>query len=1696
MKSLYFLSQRKRIISLALLSIMLSDIMIPNIAFALTAGPTSPEASSFEPIDTTDIVNPLTGSMTYNLPLIEVPGPEGGYPLSLSYHAGVSPNLEASWVGLGWTLNPGAINRNVSGFPDDYNEVNLLRRDYWAGGTRREFGINIGFGGVVNAGLTFSSDTYQGFGVGVSAGIGYKDGYFNAFAGASASTYGNASIGGLVGANIGVASASINTGYDISSNSLYGYGDLTLGNELMGISLTTNSNKPTFKSAGVSTNIGNPSAGKISTNSSFFGFFVPLPNGMSLSAFWKKTRYWSDEISTITTNGVLNLPYKNIPNHTYFSNRTGDVYRLMDFPNKSVLDNEEEYQYQGGTYADYDNYTVLAQGIGGSMKPYLFKRSLYTQNYTPANQQKDIIALAHSISNDYENGVGFRFENDFSNAYRQQLSNITLTNNASAPGNFPFSSKMNTNSMNGNILPGSKHIAHYTNDEIQSGAAKANGFIDISANTVIGFQRLSDGTGLNNTRGGKQIGGYSVTNASGVTYHYALPAYTRNEFTYTQNKDGSKFTYTERKEPYAYTWHLTAVTGPDYVDRNANGLADAGDWGYWVAFDYGKWSNSYNWRNPGIGFNEDLENGYSNYSKGTKEVYYLNSIRTRSHIALFEKEIRLDGKGAATANTNNYQHEGGFDEYSAQSLRLNKIYLLNISDAGLLNTSIGVHDGPRTFDMKDNVFDNKDVEALGRSTFEQKSLKVIDFDHSYSLVKNTANSYPLTNISEKHGKLTLDKIGFRGKGGISLIPKTVFEYEEPSVYKNVMFSNSTKFTAVGSSPFKVGDMLETSSGDYCGVIISEDVSNGGEVPSTTYSIINGNFSPSGLTGVQVRKTKNPPFNKDAYDNWGYYKADVNTNLLSTYPDLARMPTSVSGKAADAWCLRRIKSPLGADVSIEYEGAVYKDNVLKNIQSAIFNDCNVVDLNTLEFKMLYGKEYFQGPDAIFKPGDKLELTYLDYTYEDDIGYRYYSTANSTTNNIAFTFDKVVNNSVYVKFPLGTFYHRNNGVSAYGKKPIAGNIRLRNPEKNYGGGIRTKSIAIIKKDGQKNVTTYDYLSSGVTSYAPNNLEIDAVGSYPDHIKNAYRKELYKDMDYLLSISREVPPPAVMYGSVNVSTDVVQANGDKRHLGKIYYYYRTFNRKMVDRITLQQQDSPSQNTFAHNKTIKNYTANIGDLLRVIKYDEQGNKLEDLRNTYIYDELANLSGNSFYSAYDSKLEKFNYQGTIIERFGDYRSFRWNQGSTTNWRYTMVMSAIERYPSILLKTEIQNPSLGTRNISENLVYDKFSGGVTEQLNTDVYGNRYIEENIPAYTKYAEMGIKVNSPHNKNMLTQLAGTITHKVDANNNKTGVLAASATIWGNSVAVLDQNENVILQNNLNNGNVWRPMAQFTYQPSFVNPVNFVSMDWNLNPSTYSKTSGIGQYWIMNSWITKYNTGSKALESRDFGGIFSSARYGYNNSKVITTAALANYYENAFSGAEDEIVSSGITAGGRILKGSGTVTNTEYHTGAYSLILDNGKTGFEMNVPTNNLTVGRNYMASVWIKAQNASNSNAYLYYRVGSVEKGVSGLSGHSNKISGDWRLITLPVKGSDIVAGTTLEVGVRNSGSVIYADDFRFFPVGSVSTAYVYNHNDGLLDYVLNGLNLYTKYEYDAMGQLKAVYREQFGYNPYKVSDFQMHYGKNN
>jgi hypothetical protein len=144
---------------LAMFLNFLAPLLSPLYEVKAGEGPAQPEAAQFEPIDTTDLVSLFTGNFNYSVPLLEIPGPEGGWPISMSYHAGVGPNTEATWVGLGWTLNPGAINRFVNGYPDDYWDGSVQTEIEFEKKSGYGFGIGIGYGPV---GVSINYDSYTG----------------------------------------------------------------------------------------------------------------------------------------------------------------------------------------------------------------------------------------------------------------------------------------------------------------------------------------------------------------------------------------------------------------------------------------------------------------------------------------------------------------------------------------------------------------------------------------------------------------------------------------------------------------------------------------------------------------------------------------------------------------------------------------------------------------------------------------------------------------------------------------------------------------------------------------------------------------------------------------------------------------------------------------------------------------------------------------------------------------------------------------------------------------------------------------------------------------------------------------------------------------------------------------------------------------------------------------------------------------------------------------------------------------------------------------------------------------------------------------------------------------------------------------------------------------------------------------------
>ncbi|MBI3518037.1 MAG: hypothetical protein HY062_01600 [Bacteroidetes bacterium] len=153
----------KRILAAYLAICILFDAISPTAALALTGGPSQPEVQSFEPVGTSNMVDMFSGDFNYNIPLMDV----GGYPINIAYHSGIGMDQEASWTGLGWNINPGVINRNMRGIPDDF-DGDLIKKDF-------NMKPNKTVGGSVGAGIELAGAEKLKVGIAYSIGIRYNN---------------------------------------------------------------------------------------------------------------------------------------------------------------------------------------------------------------------------------------------------------------------------------------------------------------------------------------------------------------------------------------------------------------------------------------------------------------------------------------------------------------------------------------------------------------------------------------------------------------------------------------------------------------------------------------------------------------------------------------------------------------------------------------------------------------------------------------------------------------------------------------------------------------------------------------------------------------------------------------------------------------------------------------------------------------------------------------------------------------------------------------------------------------------------------------------------------------------------------------------------------------------------------------------------------------------------------------------------------------------------------------------------------------------------------------------------------------------------------------------------------------------------------------------------------------------------------
>lgn len=1633
----------------------------------IAQGPTSPEAASFEPVDATDMVSLMTGDLSYVLPLLNVPSPEGGYPIALSYHAGIALDQEASWVGLGWNLNPGAINRGVNGYPDDWGKTSISEFFYDEGWTEDYYGFSIGyaFSGATSVGLGLSWGSNKSLSGSVSLGLGAV----SLDIGANGVNAGVSS-GNITGTSFNISTRGVGLGYGISNrgsngilgiNLNYNYGDGLAGNfsvskitnrgiSSVGVSLSSNSVSLNARSngsgAGISNSSSNTTAGDYNINVSSRGFSLPLYS-FNINYSHTKVKYSLFKNRETFTSGML---YPMLANETYdytngeksiIMNENNfmdvDVHREFDETNQSssdLIDYYGEVYYSSIVLPSYDKFAVNSQGLSGDMSIYnhtelnLSGRGGKTPVPWAQESNWETNYLNHDITDfDVSSNIGgvnlestnkkyFTFNNAYNSFLRFDTSNfvdVSGTSNYTIDKDIlkEYVTNETTTYNNSNSLTVEKIkregnvIQTFTNKEIRDNtinnffeAREGNGFLNRQDNTVF----LDEG-----------IGAFKITTTDGKVYHYSLPVY-QYETYYKSFKDDTdedkNFFTNEKTTPYATHWLLTGITGPDYYDKNSNGIIDDEDYGYWVTFDYGKWSDGYIWQNPSDqDFEEiidvrDSDKKTFSYAWGRKQVYYLDAIKTRTHTALFVKETRLDNQSKlkedyvqkAPYNSST----GRFDILSGQHSKHHvasshsRVLLgpWNMFDSynNPVNLAYGIYSTKRTRSYYNEIPKN--------STLALKKILLLKNEVMPNISKENSTQQPV-----KVGVICDARLGYTelfNSIGQQVSPNNMYFTElnqhtfEIDIERNVLDTKDISGLNLESLASQVIDLEH----DYT-LAKGAPTSSGGNGKLTLKNV---NFK--GKSGVSVI----PPykfnyhhpeiaFNKDDKDDWGYHK---------TQPKV--------------WSLSEIITPTGGKIQMDYESDSFY------AESATYEE--------VEFD--YGGGSTGG----------ISLNSVDNTEYFKVGnyYKVTSTNSAGTphDDTLVRVTAVSSNSISVTPSINFISQRN--VKIYGHH-YDYTETLDDLDGKKSGGIRVKSIKIKNENNIVNTTSYQYdnpltgKTTGITSYSPTKIE--------------------RNIPYVSML----PGPMVMYSNVKV----INKGGDDGITGSTSYEFETLKPRLQE---------------------PGYIFSLGDAFKIEKIQDQGFQFKGsdketgnvyfgstgiynggkMRKYKIHNNLGILGRVKAINTYNSKghiltRNKNNYKSDLIgdNEIGVTQETHKSVKKVFGTQNLFLISTSKiNYPSVLQSTSTTQGNFNTMQYFDK--HDFLTGQVLETRTVRSDGLEYKTALVPAYTKYSLMGSKIDNSDNKNMLAQKVASYSYLINPNTGIEKLIGTSITTWNNQWSYRDVAGTQTSPTN-NEEKIWRKHRSYYWKGdrdtngAYIgfNESNDDGFNWGIgaNQSNSSK-------WKLASETTRYDHYSMSIESKDLNENYTTVKTADNNSKVIAVAN-AKYTEVFYSGAEYDEGIGNLYLEPEI-RGASLRTTNKAHTGKYSIKAGVGDQ-FGTFMRQGEHSAGK-YRLSVWVHKDNYQNA------RVRIVGSNIEQLNGEKS-FAGDWVLLSHYF---DITTNASFPYLTSNSGDVYY-DDLRIHPIEASMSSYVYNEFDEV-SYIMDGSNLATHYVYDNVGRLIEIWAE--------------------
>ena len=1168
-------SKWSKVVACFLVILMFTEIIDPIRLFAITGGPSQPEMAGFTPTNTDNMVDLFSGDFHYTIPIMTVPGPNGGFPINLNYTSGVGMEQEASWVGLGWNLNPGAINRQVRGVPDDFRddiiEKVYHRRDnntflFSPTGGGEVYGDDFGLG--VSQTNSFIYNTYNG--ISLSRRFGISASYVRT----SEIERGNNKCKthealGQIGFSVNqdsengiTTSFSSNGGKYLKGGFHYGYnsksGTYTYGNQ---ISLSV----PYYYDESSKNNedpmhIGCGGVGRsFSTAATLPPIRVPMTsNSWGLSFQVGGAGGFAEGYGSVSCNIISQTtPVGTIRNPAcgiLYADKADDN-TLQDFNREKEICVDHDSRNLPLPVMTNDLYHITGELQGGTFRAYRSDYGHFYDNRIVNNTTADEVGVDLAFGNGTQLGTNLSFTSgesysgdwlsedyDAKLTFKDKDQYSTQNPRSIHPTLYePFYFKMqgeqtaaDINQMSGignekavrfkikptlkNSFWGGKDYRYYTNDTLSSGIVSRH---EQSKRTLRATSIEYDTNGTGPERKGHHIAQISILNANGERFTYGKTLYNfmekevsfsipsdtlwkdstivcnynrvlANPYTPYNQRVGKEKLFASTNTPaYSYSYLLTSVTSPDYVDLTGNGPS-TDDLGYWVKLGYNvkcTHNTPYCWRFPYKGANyfmgdrSNMNDDLGSYYYGEKEIAYVDTISTKTHYAVFYVSLREDARGVNPAD----EEIGGYSSASQHLYKLDSIKLFSREDSTV-------------------------------------AIKTAVFEYDYSLCPGVPNC---TNSTQ--GKLTLKKLYF-----------------------------------------KYADNIKGTQNPY----------------------------------VFQYKGYNPHYAAEEMDRWGNYKGDANY-----FEHYVTQNSDSANKWASAWLLTDIDLPEGGHITIEYESDDYayvqnrqamymaevdpltsfqKENGKYYIYFKKNTDIDASDYvagfkhNLMFFKIAVSYDNIKAPDYIqgyakVKSAtnwtDEIGKIEVEAFPAYDIHPVYFFALQYLKNNrpdlmfdgadamedsgdAAEFYRALVSGGIIdkVKAMQGNdaFYRHCSSNNDYkhlniGKKDMPSYVRLNVPNKiKYGGGSRVKSITLhdnwIKSDSSAYKQEYFYrtiensklISSGVAEYEPTVGAEENAMRYPvyDEVKGLFfiEDEIYSEEPYGESY---FPAANVGYSQVIVKT-----------------------------------------------------------------------------------------------------------------------------------------------------------------------------------------------------------------------------------------------------------------------------------------------------------------------------------------------------------------------------------------------------------------------------------------------------------------------------------------------------------------------------------------------------------------------------------